>query len=109
MDVRRRWTSAKKARIVAESFRGDLTVSEVARRHQLRPNQLFLWRRQAREGKLVLPAAPADIGFASIVVEPEPASSQKIEIAVDGVVIRVCPATPAPRIAEIACALRRSR
>jgi transposase len=47
---RRRWTSAEKARIVEESFGGELSVAEVARRHDVHPNQLHLWRRQARTG-----------------------------------------------------------
>jgi transposase len=43
---RRHWTSAAKARIVAESYSGELSVSELARRHGLRPQQLFGWRRE---------------------------------------------------------------
>jgi transposase len=45
---RRRWTAAEKQRIVAESLAGDASVAEVARRHDIHPNQLHLWRRQAR-------------------------------------------------------------
>jgi len=43
---RRRWSAVAKARIVAESFEPGLSVSEVARRHDIRPGLLFLWRRQ---------------------------------------------------------------
>jgi|SRR5579871_326402 len=47
---RRRWTAAEKQRIVAESLAGEASVTEVARRHDIHPNQLHLWRRQARSG-----------------------------------------------------------
>jgi len=45
---RRRWSSDDKARIVRESLKPDANVSEVARRHGLRPHQLYKWRRKAR-------------------------------------------------------------
>jgi transposase len=45
---RRRWSSEDKARIVAESLAVGVSVSEVARRHGLSPQQLFGWRREAR-------------------------------------------------------------
>ena len=32
-----------------------VVISEVARRHDLRPQQLFAWRHQARQGRLALP------------------------------------------------------
>src|ERR1700742_2565233 len=46
---RRRWSSDDKARIVLESLEAGITVSEVARRHGMSPQQLFAWRREARE------------------------------------------------------------
>jgi transposase-like protein len=42
---RRAWSAEQKARIIAESYGTDETVSAVARRHGLTPQQLFGWRR----------------------------------------------------------------
>ena len=46
---RRRWDAETKSRLVAESFEPGCSVSEVARRHDISPGLLFLWRRQAAE------------------------------------------------------------
>ena len=57
---RRRWSSDDKARIVEESLKLGATVSEVARRNGLSPQQLFAWRRAAhalfQEGADATPA-----------------------------------------------------
>lgn len=72
---RRRWTTAEKLRIVQESQAPDAMVSEIARRHDVHPNQLHLWRRQARTG--VLTGADAGHGaregarFAAVAIAPE--------------------------------------
>ena len=55
---RRRWTTAEKLRIVEESLAGEASVAEVARRHDVHPNLLHLWRRQARTRVLLI--APED-------------------------------------------------
>jgi transposase len=44
---RRAWSAEQKARIIAESYETGETVSAVARRHGLTPQQLFGWRRAA--------------------------------------------------------------
>ena len=58
---RRRWSSEDKARIVVQSLEPGVSVSEVARRHGLSPQQLFGWRRKARTScHEAGNAAPAD-------------------------------------------------
>jgi transposase len=49
---RRRRTPAEKLAIVAETYEPGVTVSLVARRHGIAPNQLFLWRRLVSQGAL---------------------------------------------------------
>ncbi|WP_156438654.1 transposase [Bradyrhizobium valentinum] len=51
--ARRRWTLEEKQRIVAESYAALRQVSATARRNGLSASQLFTWRRQARDGRLV--------------------------------------------------------
>ena len=46
---RRRFSAAEKARIVAESLDRAVSVSAVAQRYAINPNQLFTLRRQLRE------------------------------------------------------------
>ena len=52
---RRRWTEEQKGRILAESYRAGVIVSEVARRYEISPQHLFAWRKTARAGLLTLP------------------------------------------------------
>ena len=44
---RRRWSGPDKMRMVEETYEPGATVSLVARRHGVAPNQLFTWRRLA--------------------------------------------------------------
>ena len=46
---RRRWSAEEKARVIEESLAPDAVVSQVARRHGATPQQLFTWRREARQ------------------------------------------------------------
>src|ERR1700720_2721150 len=51
---RRTWSDEDKARVVAEIESSGDSVSGVARRHGLSPQQLFGWRRQVREAEAVI-------------------------------------------------------
>jgi transposase-like protein len=46
---RRQWSQDDKARLVIESLKPGANVSELARRNGVSPQQLFGWRREARE------------------------------------------------------------
>ena len=51
---RRRWSASEKVRMVEESLAPGSRVAEVARRHDVHPNLLHLWRRPARTGVLTV-------------------------------------------------------
>ena len=61
---RRRWSDAEKRRIVAEGYQPGVSVSVVARRHDMNTNHLFTWRRQFRE----LAGDAGNGGFVPVVV-----------------------------------------
>ena len=108
---RRRWPSELKARIVAETLEAGATVRGVARRYGVHETQLSCWRRLAREGGLVLPAA--EVEFAPLVVEAEKsfvteAGGGRLEVVLDRVTVRLDAGTPACRLAEIVSALNAS-
>ena len=47
---RRRFSGTLKTKIALEALRGDRTLQEIASKHQLHPNQVGAWKRQAVEG-----------------------------------------------------------
>ena len=49
MKTRRRFSAEFKAKVALEAIRGERTVSELAAKHQLHPNQITQWKRQAIE------------------------------------------------------------
>lgn len=116
---RRRWSPEDKARVVVESFAPGARPSEVARRWQICPQQVFAWRREARMGMLALPSEvaarlPPDPGFVPILTEPAmphvaPApvpSSPAIEVAVAGAVVRVLPGVDTGLLTSVLRAVR---
>jgi len=60
MAKRRNFTDQFKAKVALEALRGDKTVQEIAAKHQLHPNQVSTWKRQAIDGI-------ADQGFLAII------------------------------------------
>lgn len=99
---RRLRSEAERARVAAESLMPGVKVAEVARRHGVTRWQVYDWRRKLRSGALAVPAeAMREPVFAALVVEhPEPSPPKprkdhgetrpsRIELVVDGVVLRV--------------------
>ncbi|WP_408892112.1 IS3 family transposase [Neoroseomonas oryzicola] len=62
---RRRWSAAEKMRMVEESLELGASVSLVARRHGVNPNQPFTWRRLAAHGAFTAAAAGEEVVPAS--------------------------------------------
>ncbi len=49
---RRRWTAEQKKAMVLESEQPGMSLSAVARKYEIHPNQLFRWRKLMQEGAL---------------------------------------------------------
>ncbi|WP_332712186.1 IS66-like element accessory protein TnpA [Pelagibacterium mangrovi] len=108
----RQWPDEVKARIVAETLRPEVTVSEVAQRHGLKANHVSSWRTLARKGKLVLPAPEDPVKFTALMVAPveevtavEPVALVGPEILLGSVTIRLERGASAARIASVVRAL----
>jgi transposase len=62
---RRRWSAEEKAAMVQETWAPGMSVSLVARRHGIAPNQLFTWRRLYASGALSAVGAGEEVVAAS--------------------------------------------
>ena len=118
---RRQFSEDFKARIVGETLVLGAVVSEVARRHGLTPQQVFTWRRQARQ-----PVAGDETEtprFVPAVVDPSlptPAgrgrkrkrtsradrTSGNIEVEIAGVMVRIGRGAEAKTVAAVLRALK---
>jgi transposase len=98
---RRRWRAEEKGRIVAQAVAPGAVVAEVARQHDLTPQQLSNWIKAAKEGRVMLPAPEADgefgeatdAAFVPVVAVQAPeaagADASRIEIVAGSVLVRV--------------------
>ena len=112
---RRDWSEDDKARAVAESCAPGAVISEVARRWQVSPPQLFTWRRQARAAALEAPAAGALsfvplVGDAVAPLSPAGAEAERaaIEVEIAGAVVRVVPGVEDGLLTRVLRAVRAS-
>jgi transposase len=105
VERRRRYTTEQKLAVVAEATAPGASISEVARRHDLLPSQVFKWRRLVElgviglKGTSELPSlvaaevvAPAGMGLATADLSDDaagrPAPDPSIEVVV-GTDVRV--------------------
>ncbi|WP_346283352.1 transposase [Bradyrhizobium sp. CW4] len=86
---RKRWPDDLKARIAAESFEPGTIVTDVARRHGCRPQQVNDWRRRARLGQLVLPASADNLSFVPLVSESTLPAAAEPSISAEAAVVMV--------------------
>jgi transposase len=97
---RRKWSAEEKGRIVAETLEPGARVSEVARRWQVCPQQIFGWRREARQEPKPSPEEPLSSpsqGFVPILTGQHSVAATGrvattaavIEVKLAGAVVRV--------------------
>ena len=117
---RRRWSTADKLRIVAETHEPGVRVCDVAARHGLCQSLVFAWRRQVREGLLAEPGmpvfmpvqmlgtpAPAPQSRPAPAPAPAPPPAGLIEIELgDGRPVRVGSDVSLPALRRVLAALR---
>jgi transposase len=120
MGRRRRFSDDVKSRIIEETLAPGVVVSEIARRHGLTPQQLFGWRRQARQSASSDIDKKAEPVFVPAVVNaavPAPTSRSRgtkqarrgdgeIEVMIDGVTVRVGRGADAKTIVAVIRALK---
>jgi transposase len=115
---RKQWPDDLKAQIVAESLEPGAIVTDIARRHGCRPQQVHDWRRRARSGQLVLPASADTVTFVPLVSETSPSaaaapsgSSEAAAVMVEFLGARVeVRGTPGLAVlSDVFVALRRTR
>jgi transposase len=113
---RRSFSDEFKARVVEETLGRGVVVSQIARRHGLTPQQVFSWRRQAREASSGAMFVPAVVGAAAPSgARPAGKPDRKrrgdnagamIEVEINGMVIRVGRGADAETIATVIAALK---
>jgi transposase len=110
---RRRWSAEEKARIIAESYAQGDSVCAVARRHGLTPQQLFAWRRHARQ-RAAPGACDGGLAFAPVLVEPTEhckgptgrSARPSIEIVIGAMLVRVPSGADATTLQAVLAAVR---
>lgn len=108
---RRSWPLDVKARIVMESLEDGAVISEVARRHGIRPQQLFAWRKQVRDHVPTASFAPVVVEAATSALPPplphsNGAAPAEIEITIGMAVIRVRGAADVKMLTAVLRAVR---
>ena len=117
--LRRKWDPDVKADIIMEAVAPGAVISQVARRHEVSPQELFGWLRDARKAAQASAAA-----FVPVVIEAAPAPEAPgprpklrrrrtgdglIELEIDGVSVRVGRGAEAKTVAAVIRALKGAR
>ena len=81
---RRAWTDQQKRELVAAVSAPGANVAEIARHADLRPNQIYRWRRQMGQ---------AAQGFAEVQVQPDPmpVTGSAITVEFERAIVRIMP------------------
>jgi transposase len=111
--ARRQWSAGAKARIIATSFEPGANIAEIARNHELLPQQLYAWRHDSIRAERL---AGEPLSFVEAIVDaPEaaelvPASvaagPPEIVIRTGALAIHVSPGVGVDHIARVLAAVR---
>jgi transposase len=101
VERRRVWTDEQKRALVAAACEPGASVAEIARRADLRPSQLYRWRRDLAE-----PVSPS---FAAVTVssDPDPVAGCAVVLEIGGAVLRIAADAPPALVAAVVRSLRR--
>jgi transposase len=111
---RRQWSNEQKARIAAEAMMPGAVVSQIARRWQICPQQVFAWRRAALRGTStdLVTTGPAFVPIIEGPAVPEQPAAKRasrvpeIEIDTGGAKIRVTGGVDTKTLTAVLRALR---
>lgn len=114
VERRREWRDEEKLAIIMESCRDGVVISDVARRHGLKPQQLFTWRNEFRRQQAARVQQNGVPAFAPVMIAHDrpaaaPVSSTaaaQIEIAIGGTTIRVSGGVDAKALAAVLRAVK---
>ena len=101
VERRRVWPDEQKRALVAAACAPGANVAEIARRADLRPSQLYRWRRDLAK------AAP---GFAAVMVSTDcgqAASGAAMVVELGGAVLRIAADAPPALVSAVVRSLRR--
>ena len=111
---RRRWSAEEKARVVEETLEPGARVSEVARRWQVCPQQVFAWRHAARRDGAAIPrerSSSEATSFVPIVADAtvsDPPPTPVIAIKLADAVVQVSCGTDSALLTTVLRAIRAS-
>ncbi len=100
VERRRYWSDEQKRALVMAVSQPGANVAEIAREADLRPGQIYRWRRQMFGDAQ---------GFAAVAVQPDPAPSAGPAVVVElgNIMVRIAADTPPDLAAAVLRSLRR--
>ena len=105
VERRRQWSDEQKRALIETAFAPDAFVAEVARAADVRPSQIYRWRRE------LCNAGHAGAGFAPVIVSAElrdaPVPPPAMLIEIGGSVVRIAADAPAKLVTAVLRSLAR--
>jgi transposase len=109
VERRRRWSFEEKQALVVASYAPGAVVRDIARRADVRPNQIYRWRQEL--GSAISGFSPVIVASpVSDVIARPPKTDAMMEVVVNGKVrLRIPPSTSPELAASVIAALMGSR